>query len=295
MQRIEPKPTFPRVFGIDWGQGKKLTVYDGINVWSSEKDLKTFIQEYSPCLIVIEPTFESYVRRLHNEVIREAQNLGSQIWTLPTRKTARERLNRNIEKSDENDAKLIYTLWDEKPSLYQGVYFAPARLWEDEAESTRIERIEMLRRRGWPKEGTSEFSQWLPLKEETPDFVKHTCGDGKKLSEAFVLPLIATALDVIESGGNRDDFDRKVGMYGHGYPSLMRSHCYHHRLGALRLRALKKSSSDKKLNRGNLKSVNDSATRKEEMRSLRRATRWFFWHVKQKVSNIGHNTSHSGQ
>ena len=112
-----------KIFAIDWGsRTNKLVVYDGKEVEAAETDLLGFVRTHSPCLILIEPTFESYSRAVHNEVIDEAEKLGTKIRTLPTRKTASERGKRGIEKTDEADARLIWTLYHEGR-----VHFAPPR------------------------------------------------------------------------------------------------------------------------------------------------------------------------
>lgn len=268
-------------YAVDWGgHADKLVVHDGQETFAAGTDLLTFVRERSPCRILIEPTFESYARSVHNQVIDEAERLGTSILTLPTRKTASERGRRGIEKSDEADAKLIWTLYHEGR-----VHFAHARRWAVEENQTRMERIELLRRRGYPKEETQEFVLFWPSRHEVPARVLDALGDGKKdLAEGTLLPLIAASLDVLESGGTRDDFDRFCGTYGHGYPSFVRSNLYWHRLQALRLRRLKESNSDKSLTKSALKGLDDSIVRKQAMRDIRWATRWVFHHVKSRLS-----------
>lgn len=175
-------------------------------------------------------------------------------------------MSKGTEKTDENDARQIFEFWKEGK-----VHLSKPHVTA-EVEDTRMKRIEKLRRRNWPKQDSAEFSRCLP---KAPADILKVLGDGKKLSLPFCLPLVAHALDVIDAGGKREDFDRKVGMYGAGYPSFTRSHCYYHRLRALRARAHGVKS---------LKGVDDPIVRKDLMKKLRRATRWVYHQTRSWAS-----------
>lgn len=257
-----------KTFGIDWGHGKKLTVFDGKKNVPFHGNLYSFVVQNAPCRIVIESSFESYFREERNRCIDLAESLGCELLTAPSRLTEIYRRKHQIEKSDDNDSEVLFRLWEEGK-----IHLAKPRKTEA-AKASRLNRIEICRRLGWPKDRAKEFLDYLPDKKNIGPEEFYMLGDGKRsLSKAFVLPLVAAALDVLESGGSRSDFDRIVGAFGHGYPSLYRSHFYYHRGRALRCRVHGVKS---------LKGVDDPDVRKDLFRRLRRATRWVFQQVKAR-------------
>lgn len=265
-------PESGKRWAFDWGSrvGKLVFVNidDPAEVLYAEK-LEYFIREQKPAALYGEATFESYEVDRYNYVLGVAHMFKVPIYTLRTSITAHVRGDR--EKDDLGDARVIAEV-----AKAGRVHFRTARPrgQKEEGYSALRKKINKtlvkLRREGYPK--TDPVLQAalnsLPAVVDVPQDLRSVVMRNKKFSPSFTLSYTIAARLVREIGGNRKDFDRQTGLYGAGYPSLLRSNALHHGLGP------------------KLRKKGDPAVRKERMRTLRRASHWIW-----KVSGVCAATS----
>lgn len=267
-------------YSCDWGNGSKCVFYDGTEILTgAPKGVGSFLTAYSPCTLYIESAFESYDNELYNSTLKLADSLGSRILTISSRKT--DRLRREKEqagllppdsKSDEVDATLI---WEIAHSGYHLKVPKPRKI----NRTSRLEKANNDRRAyGYTNANPSwaEARQYLPGYSSLEPWLKDVLGDGKKYAEGFVTPIIQAALQVTEVGGNRDNFDRLLGTYAHGFPSYQRAAIFNKANGrvASLVRRDVKSGLDEK----------ESVSKR--LRQVRSATRIIFYWVTSKYLDI---------
>jgi hypothetical protein len=231
-------------------------------------------------------------------VIKRADELGTEILTFATRRTqaVRRKLGINIFvdatkkellripegvlachgelTNDQVDALIIW-------HIAHNTKTEPGRpcAFEDLSEETSLKLALALRAQEWPADKCAEMVKYLPPADEAPEHFSYFFVTGKRKKTYClnrVVPMIAAALDVANKRpvhnrptyGTRADYDRAIGAYGNGHPSFLRSNFYWHQMHALV---------------GTQKKPIEGADIKEEMRKLRRATRWVWYKVKVMV------------
>lgn len=260
-------------YSCDWGHGDKCVFFDGTHILSdAPKNVPDFLRKYSPCTLYIESSYESYLNDVYNSTLDLAQDLSSIILTVSSRKTAQVRWPRK--KSDELDARII---WD----IAHSGYHLKVPKKRDLKPLGRLQQANSDRRAfGYTENNPSwvETMSYLPEYFSLEPILQDVLGNkGKEYAEGFVNPILQTALDVLEAGGTRPDFDKRVGTYGHGYPSYQRAAIYNRangRVSTLVKRDLKAGLTD------------EEELKKERMRQVRRATRFLFGCVKSNMGNI---------
>lgn len=267
-------------YSCDWGNGSKCVFYDGTEILTgAPKGVGSFLTAYSPCILYIESAFESYDNELYNSTLELAARLGSRIWTISSRKTDRLRREKGLEKSDETDAILI---WEIAHSGYHLKVPRPRQI----NRTSRLAKANNDRRAfGYTNANPSwaEAKQYLPDYSSLDSWLKDVLGDGKKYAEGFVTPVIQAALQVLEEGGNRNNFDRLLGTYAHGFPSYQRAAIFNKangRVASLVRRDIKSGLDEKE-------SLN------VRLRQVRRATRIIYYWASSKY--LGNKNPETGK
>lgn len=269
MGNLHPK------YSCDWGSGSKCVFFDGENIVSTQyKRVADFIRHSSPCTIYIESAFESYDNNLYNSTLKLADELGTEIYTISARKTDRLRREKGLEKSDETDAKLIWEIANSNYHLKRPQQRSIRR-------TSRLEKANNDRRAfGY----TNDNPSWAEAKTYLPDYsslvpwLQDILGDGKKYASGFVTPIIQAALQILDDGGNRNDFDKLIGTYAHGFPSYQRASIFNKangRVASMVRRDLKNGLIEE-----------DSL--KERLKQVRGATRYLYSLAASKYSGNQH-------
>ena len=250
-------------YSCDWGHGNKCVFYDGVLILdSAPKNVRDFLKANSPCILYIESAFESYHNETYNETLKLANSLGSQIFTISSRKTDRLRRVQGLEKSDTVDAVLI---WEIAHSNYH-LKTPTSRVLR------RLGRLEKANNDRRAFDYTDSNPSWIEAKNCLPSYaslepwMQDVLGDGKKYAAGFVTPIVQCALSVLDNGGNRDDFDKLLGTYAHGFPSYTRAAIFNKANGRI-----------SSLVRRDIKAgLDEEESLKNRMRQVRKATRFIF-------------------
>lgn len=261
-----------KTIGVDWGHGKKLVACEvGGKPYTPNCTLLEFIQRNPGTRIVVESTFESWAWKAKLDCIEAAEQVGSELLCVAPRQTPKVREKLKLPKSDNNDAITIaHIAGDGKSHLSK-----PKR--PQPRPPSHQERVQKASRLKWHKDLTEPFLKHLPPKKDWPVELKDS-------NNGFAVKVIACAMRVLDEGGGRKDFDRAIGAYQHGYPSLVRAAFYYYRTDAV-TRHLAGVAHGKKLTSGKvmLKALSPEEIalhRKGAMRHIRRGTRWIFHQVR---------------
>lgn len=265
-------------YACDWGSGNKCVFYDGEHILTdTPKTVADFIRHRSPCILYVESPFESYDNQRYNDTLRLANELGTKIFTISPRKTDRLRRDKGLDKSDEVDATLI---WEIAHSGYHLKIPQP----RDIRRVSRLAKANNDRRAfGYTNANPSwaEAKQYLPPFESLEPWLQDILGNNGKYAEGFVTPIIQAALQNLDDGGNRDDFDKMLGTYAHGYPSYQRAAIYNKANGrvATLVRRDVKSGADEKESLSN------------RLRQVRSGTRViYYWVSSRYVGKLNPST-----
>lgn len=198
----------------------------------------------APSIIVLETTFESFVLSQRAAVIDRASRDGHILLTVQNRRTARERGRMGMSLDDKSDAVDVATI--RKIALNGRTHLKVPRKTSDGDRELDRKRTEICRelvtlrntviripspRGGYLKKQScakekigEELAAILPPYNALDETFKRALGDGKQYS-TVLLPTIAQAAIHTET---RDEFEKLVGLYEHGYRSMLRSEIYHH-------------------------------------------------------------------
>lgn len=267
-------------YGVDWGNPGKLVIFtDGkgskpVRVeWAGNFEAWIHTLKAGD-IVLVESPFEPYHHKTRNNIIDYCEQNGITLLTINPRETSNERINQGIVaiKSDEDpqdiiDAKIIFNF------LRQGTKHFPAAKKVEERPMTWKDEVNMDRRNGWV--GSMKLYQQLPA-EVPAEYLDALANGAKKYADGFVLPVIRAAVYVKSIGGDRTQFERELGCYGGGFPSYLRA-TFYRRVRTLDQRILKVRSFKK----AGIKIVVDHPeVHKENMKKLRKASRWIFSTVK---------------
>jgi hypothetical protein len=230
---------------VDWShKGLHLTI-DGQTtlIEGGSGTLRKWLESNPDMQVLIEPTFESFDLAERKRVIEQH---GSRLHTVSSRWTEGERRRLGVDKSDVQDSQVIFSARERGVHLKTpSIMNAPDREW--------MVKIIHGRAAGWPKEVPC-----LPPPKDVPEDLKVAlCENSRRYKVSFVWPLVIAA----QHSATRAEFDRFVGAYGHGYPSVLRSNLYHHRV-----RAMEKTLGHK-----------------TAMQIARRAARWVFSQTRKQT------------
>lgn len=281
--------TATTTYAVDWGHGKKLVVFDGVECQEPDCSLLEFISRLTAgSRVVVESTWESWDKQSKNATIDLAITNGIILKTVHPRSTELYRRSHKLEKTDQGDARVIHALATE------GVQHLASPRKALIKPQSRSEKLNTARRLEYPAELVATFLECLPtrttaaggVKITLPEDIRHALGD----SWGILFQFVVYALDVLDAGGSREDYDRKVGAYAHGYNNIARSNIYYYRLRALVHAAVGDQTglTGKEL-RDHVKTLPDEVLRplrKTAMKAIRRATRWVFHEVRRRRAAI---------
>ncbi len=249
------------IYGVDWGSGDKTITFDGIEYKNWPGGLPELIEHLNPGdHMHLEPTFCSYETHKRNSIIEQAQTKGLLITTTSTRATARVRQERLIEKSDKNDAKVLWCIATEKTKHLKKVSKIQVKNVLQQNRDLLYSNL-IARRNKYKTSFVEEILESLPKANDCPFefFTKNKIK--KKYDLTRVILAASIALEVKRSGGSRKDYERTIGTYESGYPGLCRSNIYHH------------------LYRNTVKNILDKNIRRAKLKEMRKAYRWIFHNV----------------
>lgn len=266
-------------YGVDWSQNpEKLVIFtDGKGVkpvrikW--ESDFFSWIKTLkSGDTILVEAPFEPYHHKIRNDIINFCKANGINLLTINPRETANKRIELGVVAQSEEDtldiadAKIIFDF------LKKGIKHFPKAKPAEEKPLTWKDEVNMDRRNGW-KESLKLYS-YLPT--SAPSEHLDSLTNGGKYADGFVLPVLRAAIHVKSEGGNREQFEKYVGSYGAGYPSYIRATFYR------RVRTLdQRSLGIRSFKKAGVQIVRDyPELHKENMKKVRKATRWIFSQAK---------------
>ena len=221
-----PRSTFsadPRpLVAVDWSlhgihvtqTGRSVTFYP-----SFDELLETLTQ---PARVVCEATVESWDPERRDALLTKFRTSGHEIYVFRPIHTARFRKRHDIEKSDENDTRVIYRI------ATQGrlhLYPAPAldRSWSAERERVNARYVQLRlagRKPGLVELATGILGPYTAL----PDELRHALGSGKGYSPS----LLAAVTFATAHANSRSTWERLLGLHGSGYPTVLRSDVHHH-------------------------------------------------------------------
>jgi len=305
-----------RIAAIDWSKKIYLASYDdNDNIQVQEfknKSLKDVILDNCNKfdILCLECTFESYNLIGHNAAIEAAKNNNIIVKTVNPRQTGNYRKTHKLTKSDEVDAASILKMYIENPKRFTEPKLVnkinEMECWNSIPDNLdalaindiwkkRYNSLARFRNRKWEKltKGqdllVNEVLDTFNMLETNDEFLQKfglLLGARKKtkivkfeLSKPFVLPFILIAL----STTNRKEYLKRCGIYGNGYPNMIRSNFYYSRTVSLLGREFKtKSKSFKDID---TKLVSEK--RKIIMKNLTTAVKAIYYEVnKNKNYNL---------
>jgi len=261
-----------------------LTVtYDGMSASVIETRLLNWISTHPGYIAAIESTFESYDPVARNECITMAVEKDVQLWTYnprTTRARRREEAARTGEDEDDLKSDELDALWIWRTAFETPAHPKVPTAWVPPTPEGLYDRwalnypLVAMRRSEYQNDDARRLKVALRHRLYLARYdIQQAMFDGRQMLDYFVLPVALVAEQVLMRGGSRKDFDRRIGAYSHGYPSLIRSNIYHHRVAAL---------------------VGRGMERKEAMRRCRLATRRIFYEVR-RAGEDGQTRSRDGQ
>lgn len=200
--------------------------------------------------VVLEANFEFHVPARHNAVIDAANEADIKLLVIPLRVSGRAKKKFDFAHTEENHrAELIeagITIHDKKYDDFnaveairlcvkQGQHLAAPRRYDetaltDEQIFNRIRTGKLLHRNNeWVRQITEGFPSFRKLWQED-EKVARILGNGPppKTDRAdrlsgYSLSVLLVMIIAAKQSASRDEFDRRMGLFAHGYPSIYRS------------------------------------------------------------------------
>lgn len=220
---------------FDWSANNLDCTFDGEKVFSVKKveDLAALLK--TPHKIVCEASFESFVpgrRQLMATMLRDA---GHELYVFRPNATARYRFLHKIEKSNTNDAQVIYRIATETETHVYPL-LAPDSEWADRRAVLNRDYFVIKMSKQKPELLIKPAKKILGWYSKLPADLKWAYGNGKpdKYSETLLAAVYFATL----STTNRYEFERLLGLWQSAHPSLLRSEIHHHAYGAIRKRGV---------------------------------------------------------
>lgn len=217
--------------------------WDGKSIWVSEdgqvENVRGMTDQFQlldelkartdgPFLVVCEAPFESYMPDRRQRTIQEYEAAGITLRTINPRSTAWWRINRGLEKSNEQDAAAIFNIakhaYDHGHRLHKP---APALDENDPWAQTRkrAERELMVLRRSGQKDLLYQaLVQELPKVKELTEEQQRALAGSSGYSKA-ILPAVYVAA---KHTADIKQWERLMGLYESGKPSQFRSDIFRH-------------------------------------------------------------------
>jgi len=230
---------------FDWSAGKinvlKNDAEDDV-IYQTLDQLLDEIQE--PSVLIGEATFESFNLEKRAAFMERCEREGHILLSTPNRLTRRRReaLFPGIEKSDSVDVKVIRDI------ARDGVTHLKVPHISDQctADRTKTGTKELVRLRSTrhlkPKKNGDGYCKSLISDKEIlaeeiishlPEFstlslkTKLAIGSMQKANYGYNKVIVPAVYVASQHTDNREDFERLIGLYHHGYPSVFRSDIMH--------------------------------------------------------------------
>lgn len=219
--REDPRP----LVAFDWS-GKHLDVtFDGVTVRQVDRSEDLLPLLNVPHRIVCESTFESYKPERRAAMVELFRSKGHELYMYRPLATAKFRKTEGIEKTNTNDAQVIFRIAQET-----NMHLYPAIGRDEDWASRRAElnaEYHAIRSMGLKTELLIE-----PAKEILGSFKSLSPEDkamfGNAALDKYSETLLAAVYFATRYTSNRHEFERLLGMSGSAHPSLLRSDVHHH-------------------------------------------------------------------
>jgi hypothetical protein len=270
-------PSNNPMVALDWSSRRGVHyTFDGetvTNVANLDALLDVLVR---PTDIYLERTFESYSLEARARFERRCARAGHTLHTIDPRQTDRRRREEGWDKTDENDARVLWKLAQKRTHFHVGNVPDVSETFKRRQEDAR--RDLMITRCTGRREEYAEqqIARLPPFETLDPRLQKVLVGaitmrKGQPRYMEYNATLVSAVAKAAEHHiGSRAEFEQMVGLHGNGHRSIFRSDIYHHAWSRFDLRAQEK----RKKGPGKLAGV---ATLSE----FRRGVRWLYHHLKK--------------
>ncbi len=260
MPAPEMGKTDPSTYFLDFSplRGLAVAIDDGKPFIVSES-LRQFIEGYSTTspksgdTIILETNFEMHRPKEHNLVIDCAKEMGIELRVIALRASGKRYKTRidiaagNKETENEEEREALIALCTKEGiqfhddddcnaveairwAVRDGTHLAAPRYYE-KTDLSDIEQFNRLRTASlldWNNEWVQEKLSWFPLpvlfRREHPEVASVIIQDTNlQRHSSYTISLLLLWVIAAEESKTRNEFDRRVGYYEHGYPSIFRS------------------------------------------------------------------------
>lgn len=235
---------------FDWSANALDCTFDGKKVFQVKKVEQLAEMLTEPHRIVCEASFESFIPGRRHAMAKMLRDAGHEIYTFRPTATARYRHNHEIEKSNVNDAVVIYKIATET-NTHICRLLDPDPEWFARAAALNREYFIIKMSKQKPDQLIKPAKKILGWYSKLTPEQRVMWGNGKadKYSETMLAVTYFATLHTT----NRYEFERLLGLRQSGYPSLLRSDTHHHGYGSLRKREVTMSEYRRAIR--NLRSV----------------------------------------
>lgn len=208
---------------FDWSRSAIDYTFDGETVAQVARFEELLALLDRPHRIVCETTVECYQPARRAEFFRSVRAAGHELLVINPRLTAHKRKRREkLEKTDENDARVIYRMaTDGATHLYRPIE-TPDAEWVAKREAVNAAHTE-ARWSGVKDDWSAQAAAILGPYDELPADLRRALGDGKAYSKSVLGAVWTASLHA----SSRREFERLLGLYAAGYPSHLRSDIHH--------------------------------------------------------------------
>lgn len=214
------------IVAFDWSSAALDVTFDGVLVTQVKRveDLAAMLTV--PHKIVTESSFEPYVLGRRQAMAKLLRDAGHEIYTFNQRQTARYRTVNGIEKSNEADARVIYALAATTDLHLHPLQAEPDADWVERREALNREYL-IIKFNGEKKPLLIKPAMEILGKfKDLPAQRQAWWGNGKP--DKYSDSTLAAVYFATSRTTNREDFERILGLYQAGYPSLLRSDIHNH-------------------------------------------------------------------
>ncbi len=237
-----------KIVGHDWaapGEGCIFADENGATPYL--KGTLHYLQNEEPCVIALEKTAGSYPRGSREGYIRVAAQRGFKLFAIDPRVVSNMRRTLGIEKTNENDAKLIRKLYLERPELFRPfkVLDLPDNVSRNEqlneARQAAKEEIVIARENAWKNDFSARTISLIGTKvpeglDDLEDIVWEWKGRGRARARTWrpqqVVPPICFASQALLRKRGRKWFGAMCGLHTDGYKNIIRSQAHFHALSS---------------------------------------------------------------
>jgi hypothetical protein len=216
------------VVAMDWSMKGIHVTFDGVEVdkFPSTEALLGVLTE--PHRIVAESTFESWDPARKAALVARIRAEGHEIYVFRSRNTERVRKEIGLDKSDANDARVIFHIATETA---KNIYPLPGVDLDWAAYRTEANlEYDRARKAGGKKDLSATFKAIFGRYRDLPPEQKEVLGNPK--NGTYSPTLTAVIVFAAQRCGTREQFEQLLGLHGSACPTLLRSevltHSYKH-------------------------------------------------------------------